>query len=146
MNQMLKDLQVQIISPTGIIYTKRANRCHVKTIAGGMTILPNHVPVMTVLDISAVVVYPLNEEAPEDYIAINGGLLQLRDNDLTIIANMAVRARDIDDARAQVDKTMAEDAMKQAKINSDIRAYQSAEIELKKALNKLDVLKHRHNM
>ena len=66
----------------------------------------------------------------------------MRDNELTIIANMAIRASDINDAAIQMEKTMAEDAMNQAKIDHDIRAYQMAELDLKKALNQLDVIKH----
>ncbi|MGF3066260.1 ATP synthase F1 subunit epsilon [Facklamia sp. P12945] len=145
MTQTLKNLQVQIISPNGVVYTKRARKCHVQTIDGGITILPNHIAMMTVLDISTVIVAPLVEGKPDDYIAINGGLLEIRDNELNIIANMAVRALDIDDAQTKMELSMAEDKLKQAEINQDIRAYHSAEIELRKALNQLDAFKHQHN-
>ncbi|MGX7108506.1 ATP synthase F1 subunit epsilon [Facklamia miroungae] len=145
MTQTLKNLQVQIISPNGVVYTKRARKCHVQTVNGGITILPNHIAMMTVLDISTVVVTPLKEAKPDDYIAINGGLLEIRDNELNIIANMAVRALDIDDAKTKMELSLAEDKMKQAQINQDIRAYHSAEIELRKALNQLDAFKHQHN-
>lgn len=144
-NQMLKNLQVQIISPNGVVYTKRALKCHVQTISGGTTILPNHIAMMTALDISAVVVTPLNNPEQDDYIAVDGGLLEVRANELNIISNMAIRARDIDDAQQQIELSLAEDALKQAKINQDIRAYHTAEIQVRKALNLLKVVQHRQN-
>ena len=144
MSQTNKSLQVQIVSPNGLVYNEEALKVHVQSVDGGRTILPDHIAMMTALDISAVIVTTFNQETPEDYIAINGGLLEVRDNEVNSIANMAIRARDIDDARTSMEKTLAEDAMKQAEINQDIRAYQMAELDLKKALNQLDVMKHRH--
>ena len=144
MSQTNKSLQVQIVSPNGLVYNEEALKVHVQSVGGGRTILPDHIAMMTALDISPVIVTTFNQETPEDYIAINGGLLEVRDNEVNIIANMAIRARDIDDARTSMEKTLAEDAMKQAEINQDIRAYQMAELDLKKALNQLDVMKHRH--
>lgn len=145
MKERTNHFQVQIISPNGLVYMKNALKCHVQSVAGGITILPNHITMITALEISPVIVTPLKNQDDLDYIAINGGLLEVRDNDLTIIANMAIRARDIDDANAQMEKSLAENAMKQALINKDIKAYHMAEIDLKKALNQLDVFKHRHD-
>ena len=41
------------------------------------------------------------EDSPTDYIAIGGGVMEVRDNVVTIIANVAERARDIDVTRAE---------------------------------------------
>lgn len=142
MTTKTKLIDVQIVSPNGLVYANTATKCQVQSVRGGLTILPNHIAMMTALDISPVIVTTGDPQAPEDYIAINGGLLEVRDNELTIIANMAIRASDINDAAIQMEKTMAEDAMNQAKIDHDIRAYQMAELDLKKALNQLDVIKH----
>lgn len=135
-------LHVSIVSPNGVVYDNLASKCHVTAVNGGMTILPRHIAMMTALEISAVVVTTL--EGIEDYIAIDGGLLVVENNNINIAANMASRARDIDDAQMQLVKSMAEDKIRQALIDKDIRAYQKAEIELKRATNFLKVSKHRH--
>ena len=48
------------------------------------------------------------EDSPTDYIAIGGGVMEVRDNVVTIIANVAERARDIDVTRAEQTKDKAE--------------------------------------
>lgn len=134
-------VHVTIVSPNGVVYDNDARKCHVTTVNGGLTILPRHIAMMTALEISAVVVTTL--DGAEDYIAIDGGLLVNENNNINISANMALRARDIDDAQMQLVKSMAEDKIRQALIDKDIRAYQKAEVELKRATNFLKVSKHR---
>ncbi|WPJ91708.1 ATP synthase F1 subunit epsilon [Facklamia hominis] len=93
MSQTNKSLQVQIVSPNGLVYNEEALKVHVQSVDGGRTILPDHIAMMTALDISPVIVTTFNQETPEDYIAINGGLLEVRDNEVNIIANMAIGQR-----------------------------------------------------
>ena len=61
---------------------------------GGITILPHHAPIMLPLKIGALRVKRFLEDSPTDYIAIGGGVMEVRDNVVTIIANVAERARD----------------------------------------------------
>ena len=96
---------------------------------------------MLPLKIGALRVKRFLEDSPTDYIAIGGGVMEVRDNVVTIIANVAERARDIDVTRAEQAKDKAE------KVISDSSRSQSdverAKIALSKAINRIGVSKHR---
>lgn len=134
---------VTISSPDGIIYEHRAYSCKVKTTQGGLTIMPNHIPILTPLVISAVKVTRLEPEQAEDYIAINGGILSMANNKLEIISNYAVRARDIDEAKVEIEKQKAEEDMAEALREKDSSKFKRAKISLERAINQISVSQHR---
>lgn len=136
-------MQVIISSPSGEVYNHRSYSCNVKTTEGGLTIMPNHIPIIAALGISAVKVTRLDEGNPVDYIAINGGVLSMSNNRLEIISNYAVRARDIDDAQVEIEKQKAEEDLEAAKRMNDAKAFRRAKISLDRALNQISVSQHR---
>lgn len=136
-------MQVIISSPSGEVYNHRSYSCNVRTIEGGLTIMPNHIPIIAALDISAVKVTRLDEGNPVDYIAINGGVLSMSNNRLEIISNYAVRARDIDEAQVEIERQKAEEDLEAAKREHDAKAFRRAKISLDRALNQISVSQHR---
>lgn len=143
-NQANEKLIVRIISPQGVIYDHRALSCSVKALDGGMTILANHTPILAALDISAVKVRRISENE-EDFIAINGGVLEMRDNVCEIVTSYAIRARDIDTATVQLEKQEAEVEIKAAITNDDTQAFRRAKISLERAINMISVSNNRSN-
>ncbi|EFR31523.1 ATP synthase F1 subunit epsilon [Eremococcus coleocola] len=137
-----KMLTVNILSPDGEVYAHHARSCRVHAIDGWLTILPNHLPLVTVLDIGAVIVTRLNSEEP-DYIAINGGALTFHDNNVDIAASFAVRARDVDQSHVEVMKNQAEADMQEALSRQDQSSYLRARISLERAINQINVAKHK---
>lgn len=144
-NQANKHLTVRIISPQGIVYDHQAYSCAVVALDGGMTILPNHAPIMAALDISAVRVRRLTENEQQDFIAINGGVLEMRDNYCEIVTSYGIRARDIDAATVQLEKQEAEAEMKAAITNEDTQAFRRAKVALERAINMISVSQKRQN-
>lgn len=136
-------MHVRIYSPQGTIYEHRAYGCNVKGVDGGITLLPGHAPILVALDLGAVRVKRCEVGEPEDYIAVNGGVLEMRDNVCEIITNFAIRARDIDEAQVLTDKQRAEEAMKNALAEHDTLAFKKAKIALDRAVNMMTVSKHR---
>lgn len=144
-NQANRQLTVRIVSPQGVVYEHHAYSCTVKALDGGMTILPNHAPIMAALDISAVVVKRLTEDNQQDFIAINGGVLEMRDNNCEIVTSYGVRARDIDAATVELEKQEAEAELKAAITNEDTQAFRRAKIALERAINMISVSQKRRN-
>ena len=135
------ELLVVVTTPEGKVYNHRSYSVSADAVDGGITILPHHAPIMLPLTIGALRVKRFLEDSPTDYIAIGGGVMEVRDNVVTIIANVAERARDIDVTRAEQAKDKAE------KVISDSSRSQSdverAKIALSKAINRIGVSKHR---
>ena len=144
-NQANKQLTVRIISPQGVVYDHHAYSCSVKALDGGMTLLANHTPIMAALDISAVKVRRVTDEEQEDFIAINGGVMEMRDNICEIVTSYGVRARDIDAAKVQLEKQKAEAELKAAITNDDKKAFRRAKVALERAINMITVSKNRRN-
>lgn len=136
-------MKVRIYSPQGTIYEHRAYGCNVKSIDGGVTLLPNHAPILVALGLGAVKVTRCEDGEPTDCIAINGGVLEMRDNVCEIITNFAIRARDIDEAHVLMEKQMAEQELQSAIANDDTVAFKRAKIALDRAVNMISVSKHR---
>ena len=135
------ELLVVVTTPEGKVYNHRSYSVSADAVDGGITILPHHAPIRLPLKIGALRVKRFLEDSPTDYIAIGGGVMEVRDNVVTIIANVAERARDIDVTRAEQAKDKAE------KVISDSSRSQSdverAKIALSKAINRIGVSKHR---
>ena len=135
------ELLVVVTTPEGKVYNHRSYSVSADAVDGGITILPHHAPIMLPLKSGALRVKRFLEDSPTDYIAIGGGVMEVRDNVVTIIANVAERARDIDVTRAEQAKDKAE------KVISDSSRSQSdverAKIALSKAINRIGVSKHR---
>ena len=115
-----KILKVSVVTPDGIVYSHNATMVAMRAIDGERTIM-----------------YEMNDRV--DHIAVNGGYIEFSNNEATIIADSAERARNIDVERAQSAKKRAEQHMQEAKEKHNEREMLEAEIALRRAVNRLHV-------
>ncbi|SDI77283.1 ATP synthase F1 subunit epsilon [Dolosicoccus paucivorans] len=136
-----KYIHVQVFSPQGLIYDDFAYSCHVESVIGGMTLLPNHAPILIALAIDAVKVTRKDHRDQDkvDFIAVNGGVLEMRHNRIEIVSNSAINAKDIDEAKVAVEKQRAQEQLEDAKATNDKVAFKRAQISLERAINMLNV-------
>ncbi|MBS4749977.1 F0F1 ATP synthase subunit epsilon [Granulicatella sp. zg-ZJ] len=134
-----KLIRVNIVTPDGVVFTHRAQYVSVKTPIGGLTILPNHIPIVTTLSIGPVTIKRRQDKGFENYVAVNGGMLQFSNNVCNIVADTAERARDIDRERAERAKERAERALHEAEELHDMAKLNRAKIALNKAINRIGV-------
>jgi len=136
-------LTVNVVTPNGLVYDHHAVIVVAKTTNGELGILANHAPIIAPLDIDEIRIKRTDSDKHVDWVAINGGVIEVRDNIVTIIADSAERARDIDVTRAQRAKQRAEETIEKAKEKSDVDELRRAEVALHRALNRINVSKHR---
>ncbi|GFH41695.1 ATP synthase epsilon chain [Lactococcus hodotermopsidis] len=139
----MTQMTVQVITPSGICYNHHAAFVLLNTVNGDLGILPRHIAVIATLNIEELKVRRVDDENHVDWIAVNGGIAEVKDNLITIVTDSAERARDIDVSRAERAKMRAEQRLKEAKAQKDIDTVKRAEIALHKALNRLNVSGHR---
>lgn len=106
-----------------------------KAETGELGILPDHIPIVAPLSIGAV---RLKKNNDTHHVAISGGFMEVNQNKVTILAQSAERAADIDIARAQAAKARAERRLADKKAETDFRR---AELALNRAINRLEVVK-----
>jgi len=131
---------LEIITPEKEIYKNDVDEVIVPTVTGEITILPNHSPLLSKVAPGELIVKKGQKEEP---MAITGGFLEVFNNKVTILADYAVRADNIEIARAEEAKKRAEKIM-QEKVGE--RDFAEAEAQLRRSLLELKVAKkHRRS-
>lgn len=131
---------VNIVTPSGVIYDHEAKFLVANTQAGSLGVLPNHSPLISPLNIDAVRIDLVGEEGKSDWVAVNGGIIEIRDNIVSIIANSAETEEEIDVSRAEEAKERAKRKIEKAKQTEDHDIdLRRAEVALHRAINRLNV-------
>src|SRR5438477_7463537 len=95
---MAATLKLEIVTPDAIVYSKDVQMVTLPAIEGQIGILPRHVPVLTRL-VPGEIIVRTNEE--KEFLAIGEGLVEITGERVAIVTDMAVAAKDIDEARAE---------------------------------------------
>jgi len=106
---MAMTIHVDIVSAEEDIYSGTANMVFAPAELGEVGILPRHSPLLTRLKPGEVRVQREGEE--EQYFYVSGGILEVQPHVVTILADTAVRARDLDEAKALEAKQRAEELL-----------------------------------
>jgi len=136
-------LTVQVVTPSGICYDHHANFVLARTTDGEVGILPRHIPYIAPLAIDEIKIQRVDSDTHVDWIAVNGGVIEVRDNLVTIVADSAERDRDIDVPRAERAKQRAEKLIAEAQETHNADDLARAEVALHRAINRIKVAKHR---
>ena len=143
----MAQMTVQVVTPDGLKYDHHASFIHAVTKDGQIGILPGHINLIAPLEVEELKVRRVDDESHVDWIAVNGGIIEVNDDFITIIANSAERDRDIDVSRAERAKQRAERVLEEetkrvleeatkSDRNDDV---QRAQIALRRALNRINV-------
>jgi F-type H+-transporting ATPase subunit epsilon len=107
---MADTIQVDIVSAEGQIFSGPARMVFAPASQGELGILPRHAPLLTLLKPGEVRVQP--PEGDEQHFYVGGGALEIQPNHVTVLADTALRARDIDEAAALAAKERAEETLR----------------------------------
>lgn len=99
-------LQVEIVTPERLLLAQEADMVLLPGAAGQMGVMAGHVPLLTTLTAGEIVLFRNNAE--EEILAVGGGLAEVRPDHVTILADVAERAEEIDEARAEQARRRAE--------------------------------------
>lgn len=132
-----KKFSFLIMSPDGHHYEDEAELLNVKLTDGQIGILKNRAPLIGIIDVCL-----LNylKDGKRSYIAVGGGVLEVNNNKVLIMADSFETREQIDKARAERAKARAEKRIEAYKKNHDSSIdLKRAEIALRKALNRLEL-------
>jgi F-type H+-transporting ATPase subunit epsilon len=129
---MASTIHVDIVSAEGQIFSGEASMVFVPGSSGDLGIAPRHAPLLTTLKAGEVRVH--SEGAEEQSFYVGGGSLEVQPNRVTVLADTAARAKDLDEAAALAAKQRAEDAVRQRTDKMDLA---EAQAELARAVAQL---------
>lgn len=129
-------LHLDVVSAEKTIFSGRVETLQVSGSEGELGVYPGHAPLLTALKPGMVRVVKQNGD--EEMIYIAGGTLEVQPQIVTVLADIATRAEDLDEKTALDAKRRAEEQM--AKADAGDFDYAAAAIELSRAIAQLKVL------
>ena len=136
---MADTLKLEIVTPTGTVYSKNVDMVILSGVEGRMGILPHHVRLMTQLLPGDLIV---RTDGHEEVLAVGDGLVEITGKSVAIVTNMAVAAQDIDEAAAEEAVQRAAARLRE-KLSSEEVA--SVNASLVRSLAQLRVKRRHHN-
>ncbi len=132
-------IHVDIVSAEGQIHTGEASMVFAPAEMGEVGIAPRHAPLLTRLKPGAVRVKL--ESGEELAFFVGGGILEVQPHLVTVLADTALRAKDVDEAAATAAKQRAEEALGNAKSEVDLARAQAELIQAAALMQFLDKIK-----
>ncbi len=130
---MANTIQVDVVSAEEQIYSGPAEFVALPGEAGELGIYPKHTPLITRIKPGAVRIR-VPGQADEEFVFVAGGILEVQPKTVTVMADTAIRGKDLDEAKANQVKKMAEEAMVNRESDID---YAVAQAELAIAVAQL---------
>ncbi len=135
----MAELHLKIVTPEKLIFDEEVSQVNVSTEEGEIGILPNHANLMAKLEPGELVI---KKGGKVDSMAIGDGFLQVADNTLTVMTDLATLAQDIDERAVEEAKKRAEQTLSQTLSDEE---YAETMANLEKSLAQLRV-KRRHKV
>jgi len=126
-------VHVDVVSAEESIFSGLAEFVVLPGEAGELGILPGHMPLMTRIKPGAVRL-KLPHQEQEELIFVAGGVLEVQPGLVTVLADTAIRGKDLDEAKASDAKKKAEEAMANKSADMD---FARAQAELAEAVAQL---------
>ena len=120
-------LHVDVVSAEASIFSGEATFVALPGEDGELGILPRHTPLITRIRPGAVRIRRAQADGSpgeEEFIFVAGGILEIQPGTVTVLADTAIRGKDLDEAKATEAKKQAEVAIKNAKSDIDLAAAQ----------------------
>ena len=139
---MANTIHVDIVSAEGQIFAGEASMVFVPASQGEIGIYPRHAPLLTTLKPGEVRVQVDGQEEQSFYVG--GGALEVQPHLVSVLADTAARARDLDEAAALAAKQRAEEAVRDRKDKIEIAEAQAELARAVAQLRAIERLRKKH--
>ena len=130
---MAHTIHVDVVSAEAQIFSGEAEFVVLPGEAGELGIYPKHTPLITRIKPGAVRI-KISGQAEDEFVFVAGGILEVQPDTVTVLADTAIRGKDLDEAKAVEAKKLAEEAL----VNKDSKIdYAKAQAELTVAIAQL---------
>ena len=121
---MANTIHVDVVSAEEQIYSGEAEFVVLPGIEGELGVYPRHTPLFTQIKPGAVRI-KVPDRAQEEFVFVQGGFLEVQPTRVTVLADTAIRAHDLDEAKAIEAKKRAEEAMSNQDSAENLAAAQA---------------------
>ena len=114
----MSTIHVDVVSAEESIFSGEAKFVALPGEAGELGILPGDIPLITRIKPGAVRIE--KADGGEEFVFVAGGILEVQPNCVTVLSDTAIRGHDLDEAKANDARKVAEEAVKNAKSDIDL--------------------------
>ncbi|MFZ0862282.1 MAG: F0F1 ATP synthase subunit epsilon [Candidatus Sulfotelmatobacter sp.] len=133
---MVNTLRLEIVTPDAVVYSENVEMVTLQGVEGQMGVYPQHIRLMTQLVPGEMIV---RRNGNEDFLAVGEGLVEITNDRVSILTDMAVRAENIDEAKAEEARQRAEARLRNQASSQDIASVNAA---LARSVAQLSVKRH----
>ncbi|MFA6994933.1 MAG: ATP synthase F1 subunit epsilon [Patescibacteria group bacterium] len=143
-----KTIKFEIVTPEKVVFKKDILQVSVPTTSGEITILPDHIPLISVLRPG--VIELKKEDGALELMSVSGGFIEVMKGKIVILADTAERAEELDAERIKIAQLRAEELKKSAQNVDDVQfadisARLEKELAREKTVNRWRHLKNLDN-
>ncbi len=120
----MSTIHVDVVSAEESIFSGEATLVSLPGESGELGILPRHTPLITRIKPGAVRIMRADNNE-EEFVFVAGGLLEVQPGCVTVLADTAIRGKDLDEAKATEAKRLAKESLQTAKGDLDLARAQS---------------------
>jgi F-type H+-transporting ATPase subunit epsilon len=136
---MANTLKLEIVTPEAKIYSEDVEMVTLPASEGEMGVYPMHVPLMTQI-VSGELIARKNGQ--DQFLAVGDGFVEITGERVAVMTDMAIKAADIDEAKAEEAKRRAEARLSEKLEGEEAAAVQAA---LAHSLTQLNVKRRRRS-
>jgi F-type H+-transporting ATPase subunit epsilon len=130
-----KQLKLKIITPERTVLEEMVDSVTIPTTLGEIGIFPNHIPLVAALASGDIVAKKNGEDIP---MAVVGGFIEVKENEVAILADFAEHVSDISDEALEKAKARAEE-LDRMKKNNEVVDFEYFEAELARSLTRVKI-------
>lgn len=119
-------MKLNIITPEKIVFSDDVDQVTIPTMDGEITVLSHHIPLVGLLKAGELIIKKGDEIIP---LAVSGGMLQVRADGITILADTAERVEEILEERAEEARKAAEKLLAEKRFDAEEYAAIAAKME-----------------
>src|SRR3989338_3756889 len=135
------NLQFKIVTPERIVFEDTVDAVILPTTEGEITVLPHHIPLVTLLRAGVLRIKKGNEETP---LAVSSGIIEVDGKRIVVLADTAERADELEEEKIERARAEAKRGMEEKR--GDAEGYAEATAALERELARLKVVKrHRRS-
>jgi F-type H+-transporting ATPase subunit epsilon len=130
-------LTLEIVTPAAVVYSAAVQMVTLPAVDGQIGVFPRHVPLLTRIVPGEIIV---RKEGQDELVAVGEGLVEITGDRVSIVTDMAIKAADIDEARAEEARQRAEARLREKIADEEVATVNAS---LARALAQLRVKRRR---
>lgn len=138
----MSSIKLKVVTPERTVVEQEIYQVTLPVFGGEVTILPNHIPYIGALRAGEIILRS-EQNGDESSLAISGGFVEFHDGVLSILADTAERAEEIDLVRAEEARKRAE-ALKKERVTMDDEEYARTSAMIEKEMARVRVARRHH--